>query len=127
MTPVSEQHLRLVIADDDRGFRETLLEMLPPHIESTSVENGEAVIEVVQQTRVDLVLLDMHMPRLTGLEAIRIVKSYNVRLPCILMTADLTAELHQNARLAAVAAVLAKPFTRKVLIEAISTALQIRL
>ncbi|MFG0334959.1 MAG: response regulator, partial [Maioricimonas sp. JB049] len=124
---VSEQHLRLVIADDDRGFRETLLEMLPPHIESTSVENGEAVIEVVQQTRVDLVLLDMHMPRLTGLEAVRIVKSYNVRLPCILMTADLTAELHQDARRAAVAAVLAKPFTRKVLIEAISTALQIRL
>jgi len=124
--PAPEQRLRLLIADDDRGFRETLLEMLPPQFESTSVENGEAAIEIVQQSRVDLVLLDMHMPRLTGLEAVRIVKSHDVRLPCILMTADLTAELHQSARLAAVAAVLAKPFTRKILIEAICSALRIR-
>ena len=119
----SQTPYQLLIADDDSGFREVLREVLAPYFQLFEAESGEQAIELVEQTHVDIVLLDMHMDILTGLEAVRILKQINALLPCILITADATDELRQDASAANAYEVLSKPFKRQELVTTVSHAL----
>ena len=76
----------LLITDDDLGFRETLRGVLEPHgFRTFMASDGEEALAVVRREEVHLVLLDMHMPRLTGLETLRLLKQIKVMLPCIIL------------------------------------------
>lgn len=114
---------RVLIADDDRGFRETLEIILEPHFLILAVECAEQAIEVVEHDPIDLVLFDMHMRELTGLEALVLVKQLRAELPCILITADFTEALKRQALAAQAHAVLKKPVARRDLIVQVGTAL----
>jgi CheY-like chemotaxis protein len=114
---------RLLIADDDAGFRETVVDVLSPHFATLDVASGEAAIDIVQHDRVDLVLFDLHMPTLTGLRALQLVKSVRAGLPCVMMSADWTIELRNQAMEAECHSVLDKPMTRVELLSTVSTAL----
>ncbi|MFG0239489.1 MAG: response regulator [Gimesia chilikensis] len=119
----SQTPYQLLIADDDSGFREVLREVLAPYFQLFEAESGEQAIELVEQTHVDIVLLDMHMDILTGLEAVRILKQINALLPCILITADATDELRQDASAANAYEVLSKPVKRQELVTTVTHAL----
>ena len=119
----SQTPYQLLIADDDSGFRDVLKEVLAPYFQLFEAESGEQAIKLVEQTPVDIVLLDMHMDILTGLEAVRILKQINALLPCILITADATDELRQDASAADAYEVLAKPVKRQELVTTVSHAL----
>jgi len=119
----SQTPYQLLIADDDSSFRDVLKEVLAPYFKLFEAESGEEAIELVEQTPVDIVLLDMHMDILTGLEAVRIMKQINAILPCILITADATEELRQDACAADAYEVLAKPVKRQELVTTVSHAL----
>jgi CheY-like chemotaxis protein len=97
---------------EPRGFR-TLL-----------ADDGEEALRIVRSEVVHLVLLDMHMPRLTGLETLRLLKQLNARMPCILLSARLDDRLAEQARLARAFSVLAKPVTLKQLTGVVRRALQ---
>ncbi len=112
-----------LIADDDPDFRETLRLVLEPFLRTVEACCGEEAIDIVHQRRVDIVLVDMHMHVLTGLETVRIVKQYQSTLPCILITADATDELRRDAQVADAYSVLKKPVTRQELVSTVSTAL----
>ena len=114
---------RVLIADDDRGFRETLEIILEPYFLTLTVECAEQAIEVVEHDPIDLVLFDMHMHVLTGLEAVGIVKKLRAELPCILITADFTETLRMQALAAHAHAVLKKPVARRDLLLQVGTAL----
>lgn len=80
---------RIVVADDDRLMRETLAGMLRNAGHSVeAVEDGQEALERVAQGGVDMVLLDIIMPRLGGLEACRLLKGMTVEgfLPVVLVT-----------------------------------------
>ena len=117
------RHYQLLIADDDPAMRETLVEMLRPNFETIDVSSGEDAIEVVEQQEIDLVLLDVHMPIVTGIEALRIVRALRNELPCILMSANWTDRLRTEAIASRVSAVLEKPMTRQELVTTVTTAL----
>lgn len=119
-----DRRYRLLVADDDLAFRETVIEMLSPDFETFDVDDGDEALEVIEQTEIHLVLFDMHMPRLTGLEAIQVIKSWRENLPCILMTSDFSADLDQAARQAQAYTVLRKPPTRNELMSTITSAIQ---
>lgn len=112
-----------LIADDDPDFREALRLVLEPFLRTVEAQSGEEAIEIVQQRPVDIILIDMHMHVLTGLETVRIVKRIHARVPCILITSDASDELRRDARLVAAYTVLKKPVTRKELVTTIATAL----
>ena len=71
-----------------------------------------------------MVLLDMHMPKLTGLETIRMLKQFKSVLPCILMSAKLDDLLIEQAQLARAFSVLAKPVTRTQITRTVRLALK---
>ena len=104
----------ILITDDDAGFRETLRGVFEPEgFHTLTAEDGEEALEIVRSREVHLLLLDMHMPKLTGLETIRRVKQFKAILPCILLSADFDETLVEQARLVQAFSVLAKPVSRQ--------------
>ena len=115
----------LLITDDDRAFRETLQGVFAPRGYRTLLAgDGEEALSIVRKQEVHLVLLDMHMPKLTGLETLRRVKRFKSILPCILLSAQLDELVIEQARLAQAFSVLAKPVTLERLTGIVRQALQ---
>lgn len=115
----------LLIADDDKAFRETVIELLQPHFPTIAVESGEQAIQVVEAGRVDVVILDMHMHLMTGLDTIRWIKQHYHSLPCILMSSDISDELEAEAYDLETFRVLRKPPRRQYLLDTIHRALEL--
>ena len=115
----------ILVADDDRGTREALGEVLKTQgFDTVLVEDGGAAVEVVQVELIHLVLFDMHMPRLTGLEALTLLRHTLGRvLPAILMTADATTELMRQAFQAQVYSVIPKPVNKNIVVHTLAKAL----
>jgi len=123
----SEQRNRfsVLIADDDRGIRETLGEVLEKEgFRTVLAEDGNKAVELVQVDLVHLVLFDMHMPRLTGLEAFTVIRHTLDRvLPAVLMTADATNDLIRQAFQAQVFSVIPKPVNLNIVLTTLRRAL----
>ena len=103
----------LLITDDDSAFRQTLQGVFEPEgFRTILAGDGEEALRIVHTQTVHIILLDMHMPKLTGLETLRRVKRFKAILPCILLSADLDEMLIEQARRAEAFSVLAKPVTR---------------
>ena len=115
---------QLLITDDDDSFRQTLCAIFAPFFELLEARCGEEAIEIAEQTTVHLILLDMYMEEMTGLDTLIEIKSINELTPCILITADATEELRQQAAEADAFTVLKKPVLRKQLLQTVSTAMQ---
>jgi len=114
----------ILITDDDRGFRETVRGMLEPRFRTVTASNGEEALRIVSVEPVHLLLLDMHMPRLTGLETVARVRQFNSLLPCVLLSAALDEMIIRQARLADVFAILAKPVSRHEITNTVDEALR---
>ena len=116
---------QLLIADDNSSFREALREVLERRIalQIHEVSCGEEAVEYAQDYRVDIVLLDMHMHVMDGLETLRALKELNTVRPCILLTSDDSDALRRDATEADAHAVLEKPVDRRTLLTTVSTAL----
>lgn len=122
---ISEQPYNLLITDDDRSARETLREVFEPvGFRTFLAESGEEAIDIVQSHDVHLALMDMHLPRLTGLETVAIVRQIKGVLPTILMSADRDDWLLRQALSARVFCVLAKPLDKNVVIYVVSRAIE---
>ena len=123
----STRPIRMLIADDDSGFRETLRAIFEPHFLTLEAESGEEAIEIAESEPLDIALLDMHMRLMTGLETLLVLKSVHILLPCILITADATEELRQRATEAEAYSVLKKPVKKAELVLTVSAALELPL
>jgi CheY-like chemotaxis protein len=114
----------ILITDDDRGMREALAEIVGARgFRPVLAEGGEEAVEVVQREPVHLALLDMNMPRLTGLETLQLVRQIYRALPAILITADATRELMRQAFQAHVFSVVPKPVNPHVILNTVLRAL----
>jgi DNA-binding NtrC family response regulator len=116
------EQYQLLIADDDDAFRDTLCEIFEPFFRLIEAQSGEEAIELASHVDVHIALFDMHMQRLTGLEALRQLKEIHVVAPCILITADYTEELCGDAAEAHVFSVLKKPISKRELVKTVATA-----
>ena len=114
----------ILIADDDSGCRDALRSIVEPEGYRTLLAgSGEEALDIVRQQAVDLALLDMHMPRLTGLETLELVRQMNAFLPCILVTADTNEVLIRQAFRARAYSVIPKPVSKHVVLYTVVRAL----
>src|SRR6188768_850302 len=79
----------VLIVDDDEGMRDTLTAILKREYRVLRVSSGEAALPVLNREDVDLVLLDVRLPGISGFEVLRIVKE-NYSLIEVLMISAIT-------------------------------------
>jgi CheY-like chemotaxis protein len=116
---------RILVADDDPGSRSALAGLLSDRgFDTVQAGSGEEAVEIVRVELVHLVFFDMHMPRMTGLEALQQARLVNDLLPAILVTADATRELIRQAFLAQVYSVIPKPVNKNVVLHTLGRALR---
>jgi CheY-like chemotaxis protein len=115
----------MLITDDDRSSRETLREIFEPVGYRTLLAgSGEEAIDIAQRQDIHIALMDMHLPRLTGLETMSILRQLKGGLPMILISADHDESLMRQALSASAYCVLAKPVSRNVVIYVVNRALE---
>jgi len=115
----------LLISDDDLSYRETLEGVFAPRgFRILLAGDGEEALHIVRTQEVHLALLDMHMPKLTGLETLRLVKQFKAMLPCILMSAQWDDVLMEQARLSHAFLVLPKTIPLRQITGAVWQALE---
>ena len=80
---------KILIVEDDKELSKIMqLELSHEGFETTTAEDGRSALEKIQEENPDLVLLDVMLPRLSGLEVLRKIRSeINPDLPVILVTA----------------------------------------
>ena len=114
----------ILIADDDGNCREALREIMEPEgFRTLLASSGEEALDIVRSATVHLALLDMHMPTLTGLETLQLVRQINAVLPAILVTADYNEHLVRQACLAHAYSVIPKPVSKNVVLYTVVRAL----
>ena len=90
---------KVLIVDDQNGIRVMLSELL--HSEGYSIyqaPNGRIALELIQQHQPDLVLLDMKIPGMSGLEILRQIKHKHPEIKVIMMTAYAELNMLNEAR-----------------------------
>lgn len=84
--------LRVLLADDNRINREVVKLFLTPYgVKITEVENGQQVLDTLAQASFDILLLDIHMPVLDGMQALKAIRESKqdwTFIPVIALTAD---------------------------------------
>lgn len=124
MPPEATKPFSILITDDDPGSREALRDIVEPEgFRTLLASSGEEALDIVHSERVHLALLDMHMPKLTGLETLELVHQFDAILPCILITADLTEGLMREAFRARAYSVIPKPVSKNVVLYTVVRAL----
>lgn len=115
----------ILITDDDASSREALRDIFAPQgYETFLAESGEEAIDIVRDHDVHIALMDMHLPRLSGLETMEILRQLNRVIPMILISAESDDNLLRKALSAHAFSVLAKPLSKHVVIYVVTRALE---
>jgi DNA-binding NtrC family response regulator len=77
----------VLIVDDEPGARQSLEVILEDDYRTFSAESGEEALRMFQKEAVDLVLLDVHMPEMDGLEVLRKIKEQDEEIDVIMVSA----------------------------------------
>src|SRR3989442_10451581 len=77
----------ILVVDDDPGVRESFRLILEDHYDVLDVPDGPRALEVVRSAQVDLVLLDIRLPDMDGIEVLERTKAIDEGIEVILVTA----------------------------------------
>ena len=115
---------RILVVEDDRDIRQVnAMVLMHSGYAVDMAEDGAAAWEALQANRYDLLVTDNNMPRLTGMDLLKEVRSAGMKLPVIMATGTVpTQELAQNPWLEPVAP-LEKPYAADLLLETVKNVL----
>jgi len=112
----------VLVIDDDPRYRDMVRAMLEPSgYDVRSAKDGNDGIESFTVSRPDLVITDMIMPAVDGIETIQVLRALDPSVPIIAISGGSRSVL-MIARSAGAAATLAKPFDAERLLDAVAGA-----
>lgn len=123
--PQNNSKLRILIADDEALIRQDIKEILleAGYEVVAEAKDGHHALELAKETYPDLMILDIKMPNINGLEAAEEIQiALNKRIPTVILTAYNQPELVQKAGEVGAFAFLTKPTRPQDLIASIETA-----
>jgi len=124
VTTLTRPKRRIVLVDDHTLFREglkSLLEMEEDIEVVADVESAEDIVELVWQTRPDVLLLDIRMPQGNGLDAVPAILRISPRTAVLVLTACDEKDEHVRAFKLGAKGVILKDSARQTLMHAIRT------
>jgi len=114
---------RILVVDDELGPRESLRMLLKQAYQITTADSGRAALNMLAQVRPDVVILDIKMPEMDGLEVLRRVKRADPSIEVVMITAYASLETVKLALTHGAFEYLIKPFSRQDLEDVVRRAL----
>ena len=115
--------MNILIADDELRLRKVVAMFLRKSgHDVTEAVSGEQALELLKEKKPDLIVLDVRMANMSGIEATEAIKRDTdfADIPVILLTANVTSEEREHGLRAGAAAYITKPFSPKDLLEKIN-------
>ena len=117
------QHVVLVV-DDERVVREGCRRILEAEgYQILIAKDGAEAMEIVQTNHVDLVLADLKMPTIGGLELLAWIKKRYPGLPAIIITGHGSRHLESQCEEVGALGLISKPFMAREVVDAVKSAL----
>ena len=117
----SLQDLQVLLVEDNPVNQILASEILSDHHADVSIaENGLEAIEAVEDKEFDVILMDLQMPKMGGLEAATRIRAMGISTPIIALTANATKEDRESCKRVGMNRFLSKPFNLKELISNIA-------
>lgn len=115
----------ILIIDDDTSVLETTAVLLREHGYSViSCENAKDAMAKLRENKVDVVLTDIRMPEVSGIELLEEVRSINMDIPVILMTAYAELDIAISAMGKGAFDFIVKPYKSELLVHSIEMAVK---
>ncbi|NNT73143.1 response regulator transcription factor [Flavobacterium sp. IMCC34852] len=115
----------ILIVEDEDGIVQFLKQGLEEEgYQVSAANNGKAGLELFQSTKFDLVLLDWMLPKMTGLEVCKAIRTQNTKTPIIFLTAKDTVQETVEGLKAGANDYIKKPFSFDELVERIKVQLR---
>lgn len=115
----------VAIVDDEEQVRKALKRLLlASGLDAESYPSGRDFLDAARTRRPDCLLLDLHMPGMTGLEVLREMRRTNSQPPTVVITAHDEPASREQCLAAGAAAYLCKPLDDRILLNTISASLR---
>jgi PAS domain S-box-containing protein len=114
---------RVLVVDDELGPRESLRMLLKPSYAIQTAENGRTALDLLRRFQPDVVIMDIKMPEMDGLELLRHVKRADPSIEVVMITAYASLETVRHALTHGAFEYLIKPFSRQDLEDVVHRAL----
>ncbi|MBS2036707.1 response regulator [bacterium] len=109
---MSNQSFRVLVLEDDRELREVLQSLLSDEGYQVSVaESGEQAVELARDSRFDVIVADIRMPGMDGLDTVQHLRGHDPQLQSLVMTGYASEEDPIRALHIGVQSYLLKPFS----------------
>jgi len=114
----------ILIAEDEASIRELMdLILTQAGFDVSTAPDGKAALDLIKRSRFDLVLLDIHMPRMSGLDVLGAMGRLAYMPRVLMVTANTAAESVREAVGLGCSGYIAKPFAPAVLVARVHKAL----
>lgn len=114
---------RILVVDDELGPREALRMILKSKYQVMTATNGPDALQIIRNTPPDLVLLDIKMREMHGIEVLQAIKRLDATIEVIMITAYASVETARNAMAYDAMEYLIKPFGKAEIDKVVSKAL----
>ncbi|OGP79927.1 MAG: hypothetical protein A2V86_12795 [Deltaproteobacteria bacterium RBG_16_49_23] len=105
-----EERKTILIIDDERGMLDSLEELFSDSFDVLKAEDGKEGLSLFGSLRVDLVLLDLKLPGMDGVEVLKKIREISKTIPILVMTAHSTIERAERCADLMVQGYIRKPF-----------------
>ena len=117
----------ILVVDDSALNRRVAMNILQDHFEVTCAGSGEEALELIKTRIPDLILLDLHMPKMDGFEVIRCLRAEQEYkdIPIIMLTADTDRETEVRGFQEGVMDFITKPFVNEIMLQRVGRILEL--
>ncbi len=117
---------RILVVDDELGPREALRMILRSKYQVLMAVNGPDALQILSNTPPEIVLLDIKMREMNGIEVLRAIKETDAAIEVIMMTAFASLQTARDAIAHGASEYLIKPFSKKEVEDAVEKAIKRR-
>lgn len=116
---------RVLVVDDDQAIRQVLHEIVTVYgYDCETAQSAKEAISLLTQKRIDLVMLDLQMPDITGDQFLDFIRKKGIRTPVVVVSAHVDQDMARQLGQSGISGIITKPFEVDRVIDVMDRALE---